>query len=169
MSVTLAGVVASYLESHPGDVPLEDLVTAVNAAGLGRSLEQVYAGVQSMASTGKCGRGHGKRTYCRLSDTDPNRVVTVAREPGAKRTAKASGIIYSNETVLTAITEVLGLPGTQAQYEKTFAVLLLGVDSPEFILERAEIVLKRKPTKWATWMQGKNVMIGFTVENVDET
>lgn len=165
--VSLAGTVADYLEAHPGDIPLEELHAAVRVAGLDVSLEQVYAGVQSMASTSKCGRGHGKRTYCRLADVDP--VAAAAKAAGVtptRRAVAARGIVYPNDTILAYFTEHLGLPVSRPQYDKVYAVLLLGEDSPEYILERAEIVLKHAPTKWCQWKQGSNTMIGFLIETV---
>ena len=164
MKVTLAGTVGAYLDANPGDHALETLLSVCQHAGLAVTEAQVYAGVQSMASTGKCGRGHGKRTYCRLIDTDPDRVVT----PGVaspRRVAKVSH--YPNELIFEALTEALGLPVTRPQYDKLFAVLLLGEDSPEFILERAEIVLKHPPTKWSQWKVGSNDIIGFHLEVPD--
>lgn len=165
--ITLAGTVAAYLESHPGEQALELLHLACIQAGVNVTLEQVYAGVQSMASTGKCGRGHGKRTYCRLVDADPARVV-MRSEPGAVRRVSRAAF-YSNDSILAFMTETLGEPIPRPPHDKLFAVLLLGEDSPEFIFERAGIVLKRPPTKWAHWKVGPNVVIGFTVEVPDET
>lgn len=167
MAVTLAGVIAAHLQSNDRDVPLTELWTTVVAAGLNRTIEQVYAGVQSMASTGKCGRGQTSRTYCRLENAQAP-VAKPVREPsapGRHRRASSVGPVYKSSDVLAGIEAILGPAGTRPDKEKMYTFLLLGDADHEYVLERAEMVLKTRPTFWCHWLIGPNVCVGFRYVN----
>ena len=164
---TLAGVVAEVLAKNDRDVPLAELYAAVRIAGLDRTEAQVYAGVQSMASTGKCGRGQSPRTYCKLelAKAPVAKPVREPSAPGRYRRASSVGPVHKSEDVLKGIEAALGLPGVRPPKEKMYTFLLLGDADHEYVLERAEMVLKSRPGFWCHWMIGPNVCVGFRYVN----
>lgn len=115
------------------------------------SEEQVYAGVQSLASRKRVGRGTSPRTWTALGE------VVVEQKPKAKK--KQSGV--SNDDVIEFLTsqELTELP-EQPKAESAYMVVLDSEHTGEYILNRAEMVLKYKPTKWFRKNIGESLAIG---------
>lgn len=166
--VTLAGVCRTMLEAADGPLTLAELTQACIAAGLEISEAQCYAGVQSMASTGKCDRGPNPRTWVKLgagrgagqgraasSDEDAAPRTRTRRGP-----ASAHGT-YSTEQILRELEERLGPPIKKPDNQYFVGFVLLGEWNTEFILARAQVVLHEPAKVWCIDKCGPNVLVGF--------
>jgi hypothetical protein len=147
-------------------VTLAQLHLAVLEAGIQKTVEQVYADVQSLASRGQVGRANANRTYCKVVDQEPGRNDrrvhgddTVAARTRAVR-AKG-GRQYSTEEVLQGLSEAIGDPVERSKTIDSYAFVLLGDYSPAFLLERAETVLGGVPSSYALGRSGPNTVVFF--------
>jgi hypothetical protein len=163
MKATVSGVCLKVIDQlHPQPVHLSVLLKACQQAGLDVVEAQVYAGVQSLASTGKCGRGAEKRTYCRVEE-NVEREAREPRGPATERTRRVKqGLQYHPPApILEGIEEWLG-PRVPKPLNKSFwAVLLDGTWDLQFIRNRAMQVCKGTPSAWCTYSQGDLYVVGF--------
>jgi hypothetical protein len=154
-----AQTIRDTIASAQGAVSLEELHAAVLRAGINKTIEQVYADTQSLASRGSIGRANAPRTYCRLTEAPADRPVRVrSTEPVAHR---PKGAFHPTEGVLAVIESELGPPVARPKDRPTYAVVLLGEWDGRYVLNRACTVLQRDPQAWCRWTLGPNTVVGF--------
>lgn len=163
---TSAGVVKEVIANlKPGEyVGIAVLYAAVKAAGIDKLEVQVLADVQSLASRRVIGRGPEKQTYCQLEDG----VATSVRksedgapaEPRARK-LKAGGRAIPNQDVLDGLEQAIGPAVSRNKDEDGFCSVLLGEWDHQFLLDRAAMVLKTKPSRWFSFRVGENLAVGF--------
>lgn len=161
--ITLSSIVLKYLDSQNGDpATLQDLHKACTLAGLNVVPAQVYAGVQTLASTGKCSRGSEKQTWIKFTSTPPVKVKKTEKAIAEPKVRNSKGkVVHSTETILADIENVLGPAIVRPTNQNMFAVALLGENDAQYILERAKMVMGREVKYWATWKSGDTTIVGF--------
>lgn len=162
--VTVSGVCLAALAAADRPLTIADLWLACEQAGLSVLQPQVYAGVQSLASTRKCLRGEVKGTFLAmrdgvgLSDTKVKPVSQVL-EP-RRRVSGRSGNAIPNDVVLSDLESKLGPKMVTRPDRSAHCFLLLGEHDADYILERFRAVYQREPEKWFTYYQAENVVVG---------
>lgn len=167
--VSVAGVCREVLEACGVQMTLAELHAACVAAGLDVLEAQVLAGVQSMASTGKCDRGTEPRTYIKLgagrgagegrAEADPDAPPRVR----VAKVTKSEQRTFPTDGVLAELEAVLGAPSPRPTDRLAHCFVLLGDWGCEDILVRTRSVLQQEPKNWFTYMQGPNTVVGFTI------
>jgi len=165
MKATVSGICLQVIDRmHPEPAPLSELLTACRAAGLDVVEAQVYAGVQSLASTGKCGRGAEKRTYCRVDENVPREQVNrEPRGPATERTRrlKQGAANYPVVPILEGLEEWIGPQVPRPLNKSFYAILLDGTWDLNFIKNRVTQVCKGQPSAWCTYSQADLYVAGF--------
>lgn len=168
---TVSGVCKTALENSEVAMGLVELHQLCITAGLNVELAQVYAGLQSMASTGKCDRGTEKQTWIKLGAGRGanNKIVSedVTNETPIirSRTKISSGRRYTNEEILAAVEAWLGPKHERSKTKLAHCFILLGDQGFEHIQERTRAVLQvQTPGTWFTTKQGAETILGFTKE-----